>query len=61
MNRELALRSHAAIHPHENKSIARICNDSVPITDLLFGDNLTTLKDIKELNKLGANLAHTDK
>lgn len=54
-SRELSQRRRYAIKPHLNKQVARICDDSVPITTKLFGDNLSaTLKEVKEADRIGA-------
>ena len=45
-SRDFSLRRRAAIRPFLNKPIQRICDESTPITDKLFGDNLSiTLKE----------------
>ena len=54
-SREISLKRRQAIRPHLNKQITRICDETVPITSQLFGDNLaTTLKEVKEADKIGA-------
>ena len=53
-SREISLRRRIAIRPHLNENIAKICHDSVLITDSLFGDNLPATP--KELHKLNAEL-----
>lgn len=61
-SREIALRRRNAIKPHLNKQVARICDESVPITSKLFGDNLsTTLKEVKEADRIGANTRDADR
>ena len=59
-SQELSLRRHGALKPYVNKTIARLCdeNSGVSVTDKLFGDNLAaTIKDMKELDKLGASVS----
>ncbi|XP_038072973.1 uncharacterized protein LOC119741294 [Patiria miniata] len=53
-NRELNLRRRDLIKPDLNQQFGGLCSAQVPITGLLFGDNLTQkCKDIQETNKLG--------
>lgn len=50
---ELSMRRRYALRPHLPKHLTGLCNESVPITSQLFGDNLTaSIKEIKELDKL---------
>ena len=59
---ELSLRQLAAIRPRINKGIGCFCDENVPLTDKLFRDNLpSTLKDIKEMDKIAASLSPGDK
>ena len=61
-SRDLVLRRRAAIRPFLNKLIQRICDESTPIIDKLFSDNLsTTLKAAKEMARIGAEVSATDK
>ena len=54
-SREISLRRRYAIKPHLNKQVTRICDETVPITTKLFGDNLSaTLKEVKEADRIGA-------
>ena len=39
---DLSHRCRVAIRLHLNKNLAGLCSDTVPITGLLFGDNLAT-------------------
>ena len=60
-SREISMKRRQGIKPHLNKQIARICDESVPITGQLFGDTLaSTLKDVKEAEKIGANTRDHD-
>ena len=53
-NHELNLRRRDLIKPDLNQQFGGLCSTQVPITGLLFGDNLTQqCKDIQETNKLG--------
>ena len=53
-NHELNLRRRELIKPDLNRQFASLCSSQVPITGLLFGDNLSQkCKDIQETNKLG--------
>lgn len=57
-SRELPQHRCNAIRPSLNPTIVGLCADSVPISGQLFGDNLSTsLKEVKELDKLGASVA----
>ena len=57
-SRELTVRRRAAIKPQINKTFSGICNDSVPATNKLFGDNLTSaMKDARDVEKLGAQFS----
>lgn len=43
---EILMHRRMGICPHVNKSKSRVCDESVPFTDKLFGDDLSaTLKD----------------
>ncbi|XP_070199875.1 uncharacterized protein [Littorina saxatilis] len=54
----LSIRRRQGIRPFLNANLAGLCSDSVPVSDKwLFGDNLaTSMKDIKEMDKLGSSL-----
>ena len=57
-SREMSLHRRTAIRPYVNKSLSRICEEGVPFTDKLFGHDLpATLKDIKEMDKLGTSFS----
>lgn len=61
---DISTKRRAAVKPYVNKSVSRMCDDSsnIPVTDKLFGDNLaSTVKDMKELDKLGASVSTDDK
>lgn len=61
-SREISIRRRHAIRPHLNKQVTRICDESVPITTKLFGDNLsTTLKEVKEADRIGAGARDVDR
>ena len=61
-SREMSLHRRTAVRPYVNKSLSRICEAGVPFTDKLFGDDLpATLKDIKEMDKLGTSLSPNEK
>ena len=50
---ELSLRRRYALRPHLPKDLKGLCSETVPITDQLFGDNLTaSIKETRELDKL---------
>ncbi|GFO20849.1 hypothetical protein PoB_004735400, partial [Plakobranchus ocellatus] len=55
---DITSRRRAAIRPHLNRALHRLCNsDTVPATSQLFGDDLaSSLRDLKELDKLNASL-----
>lgn len=57
-SRDLSMRRRSAIRPHINRSLHRLCDrDTVPVTTKLFGDDLaSSLRDMKELEKLNASL-----
>ena len=58
-NYELNLRRRELIKPDLNQQFGGLCTTQVPITGLLFGDNLTQkCKDIQETNKLGYKVGH---
>ena len=62
MSREMLLNRCTVIRLYVNKSLSRICEKGVPITDKLFGNDLpATLKDIKEMDKLGTSLHPIEK
>lgn len=51
---ELSLKRRNAIKPKLSRDYASLSSSQVPITDMLFGDDLQKhLKDIKEINKIG--------
>lgn len=53
-NIELNLRRRDLMRPDLNAQYQRLCAPSVPITNLLFGDDLTKeVKDINATNKVG--------
>ena len=55
---EMSLHRHTSICPYVNKSLCRIWEEGIPITDKLFGHDLpATLKDIKEMHELGTSLS----
>ena len=57
---DLSHRPRVAIRPHLNKNLAGLCSDTVPVTGLLFSDNLATaLKDVRALDRIGASVACT--
>ncbi|XP_038053405.1 uncharacterized protein LOC119725881 [Patiria miniata] len=56
-NIELNLRRRELMRPDLNTQYQRLCAPSVPITQLLFGDDLTkAVHDIKTTNKVGNKL-----
>ena len=58
-NNELNLRRRELIKPDLNRQYASLCSTQVPVTGLLFGDNLSQqCKDIQETNKLGQKFGH---
>ena len=60
VTQDLSFRRRVAIKPHLNPNIAAgICAESVPVTDKLFGDNLSTaVKEAKDLDNIGAKIAN---
>ena len=56
---ELNLRRRELIKPDLNQQYATLCSAQVPITGLLFGDNLSQqCREIQETNKLGQKFGH---
>jgi len=54
VNIELSYRRHDAIKPNLNNKYSLLCGSQVPITGLLFGDELQSqLNNIKATNKIG--------
>lgn len=57
---DLSLRRRHAIRPFLHQSLAGLCTDTQPVTQFLFGDNLAaSMKDIKEMEKIGSAVAST--
>ncbi|XP_038051565.1 uncharacterized protein LOC119724536 isoform X2 [Patiria miniata] len=53
-NHELNMRRRELIKPDLNKQFSGLCSSHVPVTGLLFGDNLPQqCKDIQQTNKIG--------
>jgi hypothetical protein len=51
---ELSLKRREAMKPALKREYATLCATDLPITDNLFGDDLSkTLKDIRQVNKVG--------
>ena len=56
---ELSMRRRYSLRPHLPKDLMGLCSESVPITDQLFGDNLTAaVKEVRELDKLSRGTGH---
>lgn len=55
---DVSLKRRHAIRPLLHHNLAGLCQDSRPVTQFLFGDNLSqSVKDIRETEKLGATVA----
>ena len=53
---ELSLRRRDLMRPSINKELRSLCNQQIPVTDQLFGNDVqNSLKTIKECNKLLIN------
>lgn len=59
---ELSLRRRDAIRPSLEKEYAGLCSSNVPVTSLLFGDDLQQqLNNIKASNKISQVSANANK
>ena len=53
---ELSLRRRDLMRPSINKELRSLCNQQIPVTDQLFGNDVqNSLKTIKECNKIANN------
>ena len=56
---ELSLRRRDIMRLSINKELRALCNQQIPVTDFLFGDNVqSSLKTIKECNKIAISVSH---
>ena len=54
---ELSLRRRDIMRPSINKELRALCNQQIPVTDFLFGDDVqSSLKTIKECNKIASSV-----
>ena len=54
---ELSLRQWDIMRPSINKELHALCNQQIPVTDFLFGDDVqSSLKTIKECNKVASSV-----
>ena len=52
---DLSLGRRAILRPSINKELRALCNQQIPVTNFLFGDDVqTSLKTIKECNKIAS-------
>ena len=59
VNMEMSYRRRDAIKPNLNTEYSALCGSQVPVTGLLFGDELQTqLNSIKATNKIGHTHCH---
>ena len=55
---ELSLRRRDIMRPSINKELRALCNQQIPVTDFLFGDDVqSSLKAIKECNKIASSVS----
>ena len=54
---ELSLRRRDIMRPSINKELRALCNQQIPVTDFLFGDDVhSSFKTIKECNKIASSV-----
>ena len=62
VNYELNMRRREAIRPNLNQDYKHLCSSTVPVTDYLFGDELSKqLKEMAEANRVSSKVGTNNK